>query len=118
MEIIQKQIRLEEIEYYKTHLYIVNALLPVKLAPKEISVLALFMSFKGDLAKDRFGSTAKKIVRTKLNLSQPGLGNYLKSLKRKGFLIKNRETRELEIIPILKPEDSVQMYQFKLINIL
>jgi len=115
MEILQKQLKLEIHEYYSTHLSLINALLPIKLTPKEVEVLALFMTFKGELANDRFGTTGKKIVRDKLKLSQPGLANYMKSLISKGFL--KKINGGIQILPILQPEKEYQMYQFKLINI-
>ena len=115
MEILKKQLRLDKYQYYTTHLAIVNALLPIKLTPKEIEVLGIFMSFEGELAKERFGTTGKKLVKDKLKLSQPGLSNYIKSLLKKGFL--KKISGNMEILPILHPEKEVQSYQFKLINI-
>lgn len=115
MEILKKQLRLEAHEYYSTHLALINALLPIKLTPKEIEVLALFMTFQGELAEDRFSTTGKKIVRDRLKLSQPGLANYIKSLIKKGFLKKVKNN--IEILTILQPEKELQLYQFKLINV-
>ena len=112
MKGIIKKLNLSHNEYYRQHLAIINAFLPVKLTPKEIDVLALFMSFKGDLEKDRFGTTARKIVMKDLNLSSGGLGNYIKSLKNKGFI-----TDDMKIPGLLKPNDSSQEYMFKLKNI-
>lgn len=116
MKIISKQVRLENQEYYKIHLNIINAFLPIKLTQRELEVLSLFMSFRGDLAEQRFGSTAKSIVRKKLNISSPNLSNYLKSLIDKGFIVK-KTVNEYDILPILQPENTEQMYNFKLINI-
>jgi len=108
--IIQKTLTLTEYDFFVKHLSIVNVFLPVHLTPKEIEVLAMFMSLTGDIAEDRFGTSARKIVMTKLNLSAGGLGNYLKSLKTKGFIQNN------EIIPILHPKSDEQPYMFKLIK--
>ena len=114
MEILKKQLELSNRDYYKTHLSIINALLPVKLSPREIDVLSMFMSFNGDLGKDRFGATAKKFVRKEFNLSHSGLANYMKSLMGKGFI--KKEGDSVIILPLLKPNIKYQLYQFKLVN--
>lgn len=108
---IKKTIKLGNLEYYNTHLQVINPLLPVQLTPKEIEILAQFMSFNGTLADDRFGTTARKIVKEKMNLSNAGVSNYMKSLKSKGFITGNF------IVPILFPENRTQEYNFKLVNI-
>lgn len=108
---IKKQLKLAHNNYYRQHLAIVNAFLPVKLTPKEIDVLGLFMSFKGVLEQDRFGTTARKIVMAELNLSSGGLGNYIKSLKEKGFVTEN-----MQIPKMLVPNPESQEYSFKLDN--
>ena len=115
MKLLKKQLRLEKHEYYITHLTLVNALLPVKLTPKEIEVLGIFMSFEGELAENRFSTTGKQLVRDKLKLSHPGLANYMKSLMTKKFLVKVKDS--IEILPILLPEKEEQLYQIKIINI-
>jgi len=107
---IQKKLSLYETEYYTTHLSIVNVFLPVQLTPKEIVVLALFMSLTGDIAKDRFGTSARKMVKDQMNISAGGLGNYLKSLKDKGFI------RNDKILPILFPSSNKQNYMFKIVK--
>lgn len=112
MQPITKIQRLDKTTYYETHLAIINALLPKKLTPMEISVLGAFMSIEGELAENRFGTTARKVVRGKLNLSHGGLGNYLKSLVSKGYVSPDLQT----IIPIIIPAREEQTYNFKLIN--
>ena len=97
-------------EYYVTHLQIINPILPVKLTPKEIELLANFMCLNGSIAEDRFGTTARGIVKSKMNITTAGVSNYLKSLKDKGFVKQN------DILPILFPQAKEQMYQFKLVN--
>lgn len=116
MKILKKQLRLEEHKYFTTHLEIVNSVLPIKLTPKEIEILAIFMSFTGELGEDRFNTMGKKIVRGKMGLSHPGLGNYIKALQKKGFLRKEKNGK-LKILEILFPEIEEQYYQFKIINI-
>jgi len=108
--LIKKELTLSAIEYYNTHLQLINPLLPVHMTPKEIEVLANFMSFTGLLAEDRFGTTAKKKVKEKMKLSNAGLSNYMRTLKDKGFV------KEDSILPILFPENGSQLYQFKLVN--
>jgi|688.fasta_scaffold13593_17 hypothetical protein len=111
MKALSKRLVLDSKRFYNIHLSIVNAIIPTKLTPKEIEILALFMSLKGDIAKDRFGTTARKLVMKELNLSDGGLGNYLKSLKEKGFISPTNE-----ILPFLIPNDDKQEYFFQLIN--
>lgn len=116
MEIIKKSLLLSEDEYFTTHLSIINPMLPQKLTPKEIEVLGTFMSLKGDIAQvDRFGTSCRKIVKAKLNLSDGGLGNYIKSLKDKGFIVKSdEEVGVLKIPQFLFAEKSSQGYMFKI----
>jgi len=112
MKPLLKKLQLHTKEYYIVHLYILNALIPVKLTPKEIDVLAYFMSLQGDIGKDRFGSSARKMVKEALNLSDGGLGNYLKSLKEKGFITENNQIPE-----VLIPSHDKQEYVLMLINV-
>lgn len=115
MNPIKKQLVLEKNDYYVKHLSIINNFLPETLAPKEIEVLAAFMSLEGDIAKDRFGTSARKLVMEQVNISPGGLGNYLKSFKIKSFIRKNQEGK-LTILPILYPEELEQGYMFKLMK--
>ena len=114
MSIIQKVLKLSKEEFYKKHLLIINHLLPVQMTKKEAEVLAAFISLEGDLAKDPFSTTGRKIVRERLKIQPGGLGNYLEQLKIKGFIIENKETKNLTILPILRPNANNQIYQFKL----
>jgi|FLOH01.1.fsa_nt_gi DNA-binding MarR family transcriptional regulator len=108
--IIKKVLKLGTLDYYNTHLQIINPLLPIHMTPKEIEILANFMSLNGTIAEDRFGTTARNMVKSKMNLSNAGISNYMKSLKDKGFIEKNT------ILPLLFPENGEQLYQFKLID--
>jgi DNA-binding MarR family transcriptional regulator len=110
-EIIQKTLILDENEFYVKHLSIINVFLPVSLTKKEIDILAAIMSMKGDISRDRFGPTARKIIMEKFNLSQGGISNYLKSMKEKGFINEFNE-----ILPILHPKSDNQPYMFKLVK--
>lgn len=115
MEVIKKALTLSESEYFTTHLSIINPMLPKQLTPKEIEVLGAFMSLKGDIANvDRFGTSCRKIVKSKLELSDGGLGNYIKSLKEKGFILMGEQ--DIMYIPkVLFAEPETQGYMFKII---
>lgn len=115
---IIKTLHLSKMDYYTTHLFLINAMLPIKLTTKEIEVLALFMSFDGDLAKDRFGTTAKKLVRENMNpkISHAGLSNYISSLENKKIIQKNKEGK-FEIRSLFNTNSEEQIYQFKLVNL-
>lgn len=113
MSDIKKNLLLPKDKFYIQHVNIINSVMPVKLTPKEAEVLALFMSFTGSIAEDRFGTTPRKIVRTKLKLSHGGLGNYLSYLKKKKFIVE--EQGNMVIKPFLFPKNnSEQSYSFKL----
>ena len=114
MEAIKKQLTLPTKQYYEKHLAIVNVFLPVTLTPKEIEVLAAFMSLKGSIAEDRFGTSARKLVMKEMNIVPGGLGNYLRDLKRKGFIRESGDT--LTILPLLHPSQDKQNYMFQLIK--
>lgn len=105
---------LDKLEYYKTHLSIVNCFLPVKMTKTEIEVLAAFMSLEGDVAKYRFGSTGRKIVMEQLKLKPSGLSNYIRELIAKEFLTEKVDI--IEIWPILHPQPNFQEYRFRLDN--
>ena len=112
MEILNKTLTLERGEYYEKHIAIINAIASIGLTKKEIEVLAAFMLLTGDIGEDRFGTTARKFVKNKLNLSDGGLGNHLRILKEKLTIILSG--KKLEINPMLIPNDSKQLYNIKL----
>lgn len=113
MKTIRQALKLRKQDYYEKHLSIINPMLPEHLTPGEIRVLAAFMSLDEGLKKYMFGTTSRKEVMNTLNLSPGGLGNYLRDLKLKEFIIE--EQGEMRILPILIPEEKQQDYQFKLI---
>jgi hypothetical protein len=115
MEILKKRLSLPKNDYYTKHLSIMNVFLPIKMTPKEIEVLANFMSLEGDIAEDRFGTSARKIVMDIKGIKPGGLGNYFKSLKEKGFLIE-QENKKFIIFSMLYPHPAVQNYQFQLLK--
>jgi DNA-binding MarR family transcriptional regulator len=111
---IRKQLILGKKDFYTKHLNIISNFLPVEFTPKEIDVVASFMSLEGDIAKDRFGTSARKIVREELGISPGGLGNYLRSLKKKNLIVDVDGTTKIQ--PLLSPATSQQMYMFKLVK--
>lgn len=112
---IQKVSKLNKVAYYATHLAIINAFLPVKLTEREMQVIARVMSFEGEMAQDKFGTSARKILKTDLSMSDGGLGNFLKSMRDKRVIRENPEGK-LDIHPILRNNPIEQVYNFKLIN--
>lgn len=116
MKIIQKVIKTPDNDtYYLKHLQIVNQIIPNPMSQKELEVLSKFMALTGDLTRNRFSTTGRKIVMEKLDLSPGGLGNYLKSLEEKGLIYKN-DFHAFEIKEFLLPESNNQGYQFKIIR--
>lgn len=111
---IRKLLKLPKQVYYETHLNLLNCILPVKMTPREVEILAAFMSLEGNIAQYRFGPSAKKIIRQDLQLSPAGLSNFIGSLMKKGFLIQQGDM--INILPLLVPEATEQTYIFKLIN--
>ena len=114
--VISKTLTLDKDKYYQTHLSIINGVLPIKLTVMEINVLAAFMSLDGGEINnnDMFCTSAKKMVKEKLELSDGGLGNYMKSLRDKRFIIKRDNVEVIQ--PILIPDNNNQSYNFKLIK--
>jgi DNA-binding MarR family transcriptional regulator len=116
MGVIKKVLLVPREKYFIQHLSIINSMLPVTLTPKEIEVLGSFMSLTGDIAEqDRFGTTSRKIVKERLNLSDGGIGNYIKSLKEKGFIYTG-EDGNLRVQEVLEADKNNQSYLFKIVE--
>ncbi len=111
MKPITKTINVNPEDYLITHLRIVNSVLPIRLSEKQLCVLSAFMEFKGELSDDIFGTTSRKIIKKKLNLSDANLSNYIKSFIESGF-VKNTGGR-YEVRDVLKANEDNQVYQFK-----
>lgn len=108
--------KLEPIEFYKKHLEIITVFLPGKITETEILVLASFMSLKGDIAKDMFGTSARKIIMQNLNMKPGGLGNHLKGLLTAKAIYKD-EQGKYQINKWLIPDNNkYQNYQFKIVS--
>lgn len=118
MKLIQRVLKLERRSYFEKHLTIVNSLLPIGLTDKEIQVLSVFMSLDKSLIEDdMFNTLARKKVRETLTLSPGGLGNHLKSMIKKTVIDKHAITNKLTVKAYLIPEDKVQGYQIKIVNV-
>lgn len=112
---IRKALTLTTLNYYETHLSIINCLLPHKsrLTPAEIRVLAAFLSFPNNspsTPNSSINSTSRKYALSHLNISDSGLSNHLRNLSFKDII--SNDT----IIPILIPNSSQVIYTFKLTN--
>lgn len=117
MAVIQKALTLENEEFYRQHLTIINTLLSLDLTEKEIEVLGAFMSLDKSLIKeDMFNTLTRKMVRERKGLSPGGLGNYLKSFVIKKIATKNELTRKITIKPYLHPDEVMQGYRIKLVK--
>lgn len=116
MGILKKIMTVPREDFYVTHLSIINSLLPVKMTPKEIEVLGIFMAIDTEkIGQSRFGAVGKKIVKDRLKISSGGLGNYLKSLRDKGFIYYT-ENKDLAFLDILEADPTSQTYLFKIIK--
>lgn len=114
MEQIKKALYLDKTEYYETHLSLMNCIIPVKMTPMEIKVLAAFIKLEGDIAIFRFGPSARKVVMLELGISVSGLSNFITSLRNKNLL--KKEGDNTAIWHLLFPEPTEQLYLFKLVK--
>lgn len=113
MKIFQKGFELPKLEYYKTHLRIINALFPVNITDKEIEILASFLSLSPEITKDNmFNSFARKQIIESLSLTNGGMSNHIKNMKNKGFI--KRTDDSLFIVPALLPDSLCQGYNLKI----
>ena len=85
---LKKTLRLSGRHFYTKHLEIISPILPFNLTSKEMEVLGAFMAIEGGeiTEEDRFCTSARKIVKSQLNLKDGGLGNFLKALKSKNVI--------------------------------
>lgn len=118
MQIISNIMKVDSFTYYVKYLEIVNAMMRRKLTHKEMEVLAAFMSQdKNLISEDMFNGVVRKKVMEKLGLKPGGLGNHLKVLIEKEFLVKNEVTKKITIKPYLVPEDNDQGFRIKLVKV-
>ena len=103
MQVITTAIKVGKYDYYIKHLEIMTIILPEekypeKLTNKEIEVLAAFMSQdKNLIEEDMFNGVVRKKVMEQLSLKPGGLGNHLKSMIEKEFLVKNSITKKITV---------------------
>lgn len=117
MKVIQRALTLNRFGYYSKNLEIISCLLPTHLSPKEIEVLASFLSLDRYIIEDdMFNTLARKKVMSSVGLSPAGLSNHLKSMIRKKVIDKNEITNKLTIKEFLLPKEDIQGYQIKLTN--
>lgn len=123
MQVITNVIKVNNYDYYIKYLEIMNIILPDdkfpdKLSSKEIEVLAAFMyQDKNLIEDDMFNGVVRKKVMDKLNLKPGGLGNHLKSMIEKKFLMKNDITKKITVKSFLIPENNNQGYRLKLVKV-
>ncbi len=122
MQVITKALKADKVGYYEKHLLILNVILPEeqfpeKLKPKEIEVLATFMSQdKNIIEDDMFNVLARKKVMEALSMKPGGLGNHLKSMLDKNYLERHPVTKKLSAKKYLFPIDNGQGYRIKLVK--
>jgi len=122
MQVITNVIKGDKFTYYIKHLEILNIILPEKSFPekltnKEVEVLAAFMyQDKNLIEEDMFNGVVRKKVMEKLSLKPGGLGNHIKSMIDKKFLVKNELTRKISVKEFLIPEENNQGYRIKLVK--
>ena len=119
MQVITQAVKVSNYDYYVKHLQMLNVIAPTKetLTQKEIEVLAAFMyQDKNLIDEDMFNGVVRKKVMTKLNLKPGGLGNHLKAMIGKEFLIKNEITKRITVKKFLRPTDNHQGYRIKIVK--
>lgn len=108
MIVLRKTLKVTPEDYFRKHLQIINVFMPVQLTGREIDVLAAFMYY------DNFKADTKQRICDMLNISSAGMGNYMATLKKKGYIIKD-EKDNYTIIPVIRPASTaIQMYDFTL----
>ena len=108
-----KILTLNELDYYITHLKIINTVFPFNMTEKEIFVVAHFLTMKGDIREDLFGTTSRKLVRTRCNLTLAGLSNYLNALQLKRCIIED-ENKKLKLHQLLNINSEAHEYNLTL----
>jgi len=117
MEILSKTITLDNKEdFLKMHFSIINPVFPVQLSIKEIEILAAFLALDEKLIEDEvFNTLTRKKVMEDKKLQAGGLGNHLKSMIDKKFLLKKPITNKIYVNPFCLPEKVKQEYSYKIV---
>lgn len=111
---VRKNLTLPTMEYYITHLSIINTVIPqrLRITPREIDVLASFLTIP---TSSRFTSHGRKTVRDMLSLSQSSLSNHIKSLISKKFILSSPDddTTPIDVASNIIPTPT-QEYHIKI----
>lgn len=115
--VVNKTIKLESKEYYKTHFSIVSAIIDTDLSQKEIEVLASFLSLDENIIKDDLiNPLSRKEVMKDLNLQPAGLTNHIRSMVKKFIILQNKITKRYTLNPNLEVNKENQGYRILLKN--
>lgn len=97
-------------DYTKLYIRIYEAISGQTLTPREIDVLAAFLSFDGYVAKiSRFSRSFRKQVMKDLKMSPAQMSNILTDLQKKEVLLKD-EAGELYVDPVyVPPADGIEI---------
>jgi len=109
MRVVKKTLKLHRDSYFKTHLSIVSAVLPVSPTGRELDILAAFLS-RGNI----INSETRKEVMEYLGISDSNLSNFMGRLVNKGLIKVALEgtTKVYSIHPVLIPDPNNQSYNF------
>ena len=101
---VRKSLTLPTMEYYMTHLSIINTIIPSKMriTPREIDVLACFLTIP---TASRFTSHGRKTVMDMLALSKSSMSNHMRALIDKKFIVVSPEdgVTPIDIAPYVLP---------------
>lgn len=116
MKVIEKDFELDSLSYFKAHLGILNALLPIHITHREVEILSHFWSLPVEVrSPNMFCTEARREVSKVLGLNGGSMSNHLKNMRKKGLLL--RDGDYFVIAPALLPSDSVQSYRLKLVRL-
>ena len=106
--IIRKELKLKGVEFYYTHLGIINFLLPIKLTNMEIRVLSRLLHFRTDThLQEEYKDKFRKYIRESLGLSSASLYNYFSSMYKKGAIT---DLKTVEVNILLIPQNTQEYY--------
>ena len=112
--IVRKALTLPTMEYYATHLSIINAVIPHKfrITPREIEVLACLLTLPDST---RFTSTGRKQVMDMLALSKSSMSNHMRALIAKRFVTTSPDDdgTPIDVAPNIMPTPT-QEYHIKI----
>jgi DNA-binding MarR family transcriptional regulator len=112
--LVKKVIERSGISYYRTHLEVINPLLPIQMTRKEIEVLSFLIKFREDLRgklDDLEEDVYRLYLRKKLGMTPAALHNHIKSLVDKGAIL---DSDSGEVNNILLPGGDSEEYYIKI----